>query len=173
MDILDHRAEWEAIFKDKFAAHVAEHGETDFSLYNRADNAEQPGGKAVDLSQSRLLFVTTAGGYLKDSQEPFDAPNLIGDYTYRLFPIDTPFDAIAYAHDHYDHQFVDADPQVLLPLKHLADMVEEGKIGELAPTVFSYSGYTPDLGQVLDKLVPAVVQQAKDQNADAALLVPS
>jgi len=173
MDILENRAEWEATFKENFVAHLDETGETNFKVYNRAKNKTQPSGKAVDLSQSNLLLVTSAGGYLKASQEPFDAPNLLGDYSHRLFPIDTPFEDLAYAHDHYDHQYIDADPQVLVPLKHLADMVDDGYIGELAPTVFSYSGYTPDLSRVLDELAPAVIEQAKSQNAQAALLVPS
>jgi D-proline reductase (dithiol) PrdB len=110
---------------------------------------------------------------LRDQQTPFDAPNPLGDYTIRRFPINTPFAALAYAHEHYDHTAVNADPQVLLPLGHLADLVAEGTIGELAPMVISFSGYQPDVARLLDETIPLIIQAAADAQADAALLVPA
>ena len=119
------------------------------------------------------MFITTAGAYLADAQQPFDAPNPLGDYTIRQFPVDTPFEALAYAHEHYNHTDVNADPQVLLPLRHLEQMVAEGKIGELAPSVISFSGYHPDIVRVVNKLTPAILDVAKAEKPDAVLLVPA
>ena len=76
-------------------------------------------------------------------------------------------------HDHYDHTFIDQDPQVLLPLRHLEDMVTEGIIGELAPTVVSFMGYQPDVTRVLDELIPAIQQAIAAQSPQAALVVPA
>ena len=102
-----------------------------------------------------------------------DAANPLGDYSIRLFPANTPFGALAFAHDHYDHAAVEADPQVLLPLRHLADMVGERKIGALAGDVVSYSGYQPDITRIVSELIPAILEAVRAGQAGAALLVPA
>ena len=40
---------------------------------------------------------------------------------------------------------------MLLPLRHLADMVDEGVIGELTSSVISFMGYQPDITRVIDE----------------------
>ncbi|MBX0328037.1 glycine/betaine/sarcosine/D-proline family reductase selenoprotein B [Oscillochloris sp. ZM17-4] len=173
MDILENRDQWEATFRAGWLAEYQAAGSFNWKIYNRAKNTLAPDGPAVDLSASRLLLISSAGGYLPASQEPFDAENALGDYRIRAFPGSTPLNTIAYAHDHYDHAAVDADPQVLMPLRHLEDLVAEGVIGELAPNVISFMGYQPDLTRVLDELIPAILDAARAEGARAALLVPS
>lgn len=173
MAVFENREAWTEEFENGWLKHYQETGETNFKLYTRPRNENGIAGPAIDLSRSRLVFISSAGAYLKDIQPPFDAPNLLGDYSLRVFPVDVAFDSLAYAHDHYDHTAVNDDPQVLLPLHHLADMVAEGHIGELAPNVISYMGYQPDARLTEDETIPAVVEAAKAQNAQAALLVPS
>ena len=173
MEILEDRVKWEADYRSGFLVFYQQTGKFDWKLYPRPQNDPLPQKPGLDLSQSRLLLISTAGGYLRASQEPFDAPNPLGDYTIRVFPTDTPFEALAYAHDHYDQTAVKADSQVLLPLRHLADMVGEGVIGELAPEVISFMGYQPDLTRVVDELIPAILPVAKDLEVQAALLVPA
>jgi hypothetical protein len=173
MEILEDRATWEATFRAGWLAHYERSGKTDFKQYNRPQNSAAPAGRGVDLSRSRLVLISAAGGYLPTTQEPFDAANLLGDYTIRRFPSATPLADIAYAHDHYDHTAVNADPQVLLPLGHLAELVAAGSIGALASNVVSFMGYQPDVGRVLDELIPAIRAAVRAEEADAALLVPS
>ena len=148
MEILENRDAW--------LAELEQTGDVDFSIYNRPRNQSVPPGEGIDLSKSRLMLISSAGSYLRQSQAPFDAANDLGDYTVRTFPAQTPFEALDYAHDHYDQTAVRSDPQVLLPLRHLADMVERGIIGELAP-VTSFMGYQPDATHVVDELIPAIV----------------
>lgn len=173
MEILENREEWTNTYRENWLAHLQATGEENWKIYNRPTNTTAPSGPGVDLSQSRLAFVTSAGGYLPGQQEPFDAADVLGDYSIRTFPASTPLDALAFAHDHYDHTFVDQDPQVLLPLRHLEDMVAEGLIGELAPTVVSFMGYQPDVTRVLDELISAIREAVAAQSAQAALLVPA
>ncbi len=173
MGILENRDEWEAEFRAGWLNHWQQTGEIDWKLYNRPKNNPLPTTPGVDLSQSRLLFISTAGDYLRAAQEPFDAQNPLGDYSIRVFPADTPFAALAYAHDHYDHTAVNTDPQVLLPLKYLSDMVDAGSIGELAPLAISFMGYQPDLIRVVDELIPPILSVAREHQVQAALLVPS
>lgn len=173
MEILEDRTAWEAAFRAGWLAHFERTGETDFKQYNRPKNTAAPAGRGIDLRASRLVFISSAGGYLPASQEPFDAANPLGDYSLRLLPTGSPFDAIAYAHDHYDHTAVNADPQVLLPLGHLADLVVTGAIGELTPNMISFMGYQPDVGRVIDELIPAIINAVQAEQAHGALLVPS
>jgi D-proline reductase (dithiol) PrdB len=118
------------------------------------------------------MLVSSAGGYLFERQKAFDAPSPYGDHTIRTFPTAVSFDALAFAHDHYDHTFINLDPQVALPLRHLEDLTAAGRIGQLAPSVVSFMGYQPDSARVVDETIPQIVSIAKDQNVQAALLAP-
>ena len=176
MEIIEQRDAWLENFQSGWAAHLEEHGEFNWELYNRPKNTQAPSGKAIDLSQSKLLFISTGGSYLAASQKPFfdsDDTHPHGDYSIRTYPITTPFDDLAIAHSHYDHTAVNEDRQVLLPFRHLADMVNEGLIGSLCKTVVSYAGYQPDATRVVDDLLPAIQQVVEQEQPDAALLVPT
>lgn len=173
LDIVENLDQWRVTFAQGWLAHYRATGEFDWSRYNRVHNRSAPPGAGIDLSKSRLALISTAGGYLPASQEPFDAENDLGDYTIRCFPVDTPYGDIAYAHTHYDHTAVNEDPQVLLPLGHLAELVDEGVIGELAPSVISFMGYQPDVVRIVEEMIPAIVAAAQAEEIDAALLVPS
>ncbi|KAA3648036.1 MAG: hypothetical protein DWQ07_03320 [Chloroflexi bacterium] len=170
--VIEKRPEWEARYKD-FLANYEATGETDWKIYARPRNKQRPSGPGVDLSQSRLLFITSAGAYLPNIQEPFDAENDLGDHSLRVIPSSTELSALAYAHTHYDHAMVNADPQTLVPLVHLREMVQEGIIGELSPSFISFSGYLPDAGRVVDETIPAMLKVAKEEQVRAALLVPA
>ena len=173
MQIIENLTEWQEEFTQGWLKNFTETGEVNWKRYPRIKNLSSPAGPGVDLSKSRLMFITTAGGYLKDAQIAFDTANVLGDYSLRFFPSSTAFEDIAYAHEHYDHTAVNEDPQVLLPLRHLEDMAAEGVIGELAPTVVSFSGYHPDVSSVVKETIPPILEIARAEEVDAVLLVPS
>ena len=172
MGIIENFEQWQTDYFEEWLPHYEKTGELVWLNYPRAHNRTAPAGPGIDLAQSRLLLISSAGGYLRDEQEPFDAANELGDYSIRTFPVNSPFERIAFAHEHYDHTAVNADPQVLLPLKHLQDMVTEGKIGALT-AVISYSGYQPDVGRILNDTIPAILEAAQVEKAEGALLVPA
>ncbi len=172
-EIFDSQAEWQAQYESSWLAHYEGTGEIDWSLYPRPRNREAVGVPGVDLRESRLLFVTSAGAYLPASQKRYDDENDMGDYSIRAIPSDTPLDAIAYAHTHYPHEAVDADPQVLLPLRHLEALRDAGEIGELAPHAVSFMGYQPDVARLVAETAPQIVAYAKEAAVRAALLVPA
>jgi len=173
MDVLEDRDRWNAEYRHGWLAHFQQTGELDWDRYHRPTNKEVPAGPGLDLRAARLVLISTAGGYLKEHQEPFEAAHPLGDYSLRIFPTSTTFDQIAFAHEHYDHRAVNEDPEVLLPLRHLEQMHAEGEIGCLSDAVISLMGYQPDVTRVLDETIPAVISTASDMHADAALLVPS
>ena len=173
MKIVEDFVRWKTEYEAGWLAHLQKTGEFNWKIYNRPTNKVSPSGPGVDLSQSRLALISSAGAYLRQSQTPFAAEADFGDYTIRLFPSTTSFENLDYAHTHYDQTAVRQDPQVLLPLRHLEDLVGEGAIGELAPSVISFSGYLPDVERTLNDLIPPIVAAAKAEAIDAALLVPA
>ena len=172
MEIHENHDLWATTFQERWLAEFQRTGSCNWNIYERPRNQIPIPGPGVDLASSRLMLITSAGGYAPGTHAPFDASSPLGDYTMRVFSPDTPFDRLAFAHEHYDHIAVNADPQVLLPLGHLREMIAEGKIGGLT-SVVSFMGYQPDVSRVLDETIPAILQVAHEENAEAALLVPS
>ena len=172
-EIFDGREEWQAHYEGGWLAHYRASGEIDWSLYPRPRNREAVGAPGVNLRESRLLFVTSAGAYLPASQPAFDDENDLGDYDIRLIPSETALDEIAYAHTHYPHEAVKADGQVLLPLRHLEELRAAGDIGELAPQFVSFMGYQPDAPRVVAETAPLLAAYAKEAAVRAALLAPA
>ncbi|MBM4413798.1 MAG: hypothetical protein FJ040_10210 [Chloroflexi bacterium] len=164
---------WLESYRERWLTHYQDTGTIDWTLYPALKLNTTPAGLAVDVTQANVLLITSAGGYVPDIHEPFDAANDLGDYSIRLIDTHHGPSAYRFAHDHYDHTAVDADPQVLVPVSHLLEMKDEGVIGELAPQVVSFMGYQPDLGRVVDEMIPEIVQVARDLRVDAAFLVPS
>lgn len=173
MEILENREEWLTAFEQDWLRPYQQTGSIDWSHYPRPKNSAAPVHTGIDLQQSRLMLVSSAGGYLRAQQPPFDAANPLGDYSIRRFPTATPFNALAFAHEHYDHTALNQDPQVLLPLRHLEDLAAEGMIGSLAHVTLSFMGYQPDVTRVVDEMIPAVLQAAQAEEVNAVLLVPS
>jgi hypothetical protein len=162
MEIHENHDLWAKTFQEGWLAHLRLNGSFYWNAYVRPRNQTAISGPGIDLVSSRLMLISSAGGYVQGAQSPFDASNPLGDYTIRVFSPETPFDKLAYAHEHYDHAEVNADPQVLLPLRRLGDMVREGAIGALT-SVVSFMGYQPDISRVLDETIPAVLQ-AREMN---------
>ena len=174
MDIVENLEQWTAKFESTWLAHLRKTGERDFAnLYPSARNRHVEGVKGIDLSKSRLMFVSSAGGDLKDKQEPFNETDSEGDYSIRTFGNDIAFEQLDYAHFAYDKVDVRKDPNVLLPFDHLREMVDSGEIGELAPTIVSFMGYQPHLGRLVEETIPPIIEIAKKEKVDGALLVPS
>ncbi len=172
LSILEKPLEWLTDFHEGFLAHLEKTGELDWNKYVSPRNLLTPSGEGIQLADSRIMLITSSGAYLPESQEPFDQDNLLGDYSIRMIPTDTPFADIKYAHTHYDHKYVDEDPQVLLPIKHLEKMDEDGKIGSLTSEIVSFSGYQPNVIRIVKETIPAILKVAKENEVQAALLVP-
>jgi D-proline reductase (dithiol) PrdB len=173
VEIFENPKQWLISYRDGWLEHLEKTGQIDWSKYVRPQNGRAPSGSGVDLGKSRLMLVTSSGAYLRTDQEPFEDENPFGDFHIRTFPSDTPLSSIAFSHQHYDHIFVKQDPQVLLPLGHLRNMVREGSIGELAPSVVSFNGYLPNVLRIVKELLPHILSVAQEEEVNAILLVPA
>lgn len=124
------------------------------------------------LSQTALALVTTCGAYRADVDCPFDAANYYGDPSFREIAIDTPADRLAFAHTHYNHQHVDQDANVALPLERCRALQAEGLIGRAVDPAISFSGFLPEPRQLINDTAPEAARRLLDAGAQAALLVP-
>ncbi len=172
-DVIEGEQKWEEGYNKNFVKELESSGKIDWKKYQYTRNRLSPSGPALDLSKTKLLFISTSGAYLKDSQEPFSVKKVLGDYTFRRIPTSTAFEDLAIAHDHYDHKYIKADPQVLLPFGHLQDMISEGKLGSIASEWISISGFQPNIIKVRRELAEKIVKIAKELEVNAALLVPA
>lgn len=173
MQIVEDLEKWTTNFHNGWLKEFNQNNRIDWNLYSYVKNNQAPRSTGIDSSKSKLLLVSSAGGYLPSKDSPFDAKNQLGDYSIRTFPISTNFNEIQYSHEHYDTAAVKQDAQVLLPLRHLTSMVTNKSIGELCNTVVSFMGYQPDVNKVISETIPAIWDIVKKEKIDAVLLVPS
>ncbi len=173
MKIVERLDAWTGNLEKGWLKKYALNKTVDWKLYKYVKNAQAPSNTGIDLSSSKLLLISSAGAYLPAQDRPFNAKSLLGDYSIRTFPLTSSLSDLDYAHDHYDQEAVRRDAQVLLPLEHLQDLVDEQVIGSLSNKVISFMGYQPFVNKVVKKTIPAILRIVKAEAVDAALLVPS
>ncbi len=131
------------------------------------------------LHRSNIALLTSAGIYLKDSQEPFDIEReqrepTWGDPTYRVIPSDVLQEQIACSHLHINHHDLLEDVDVVLPIRAFAALAAEGRIGSLAPEHYSFMGYQDRrLEDWRNVQGPELAARLKDHEVDILLLAPA
>ena len=137
------------------------------------------------LSESRVGLLTSSGHFVRgDDPKPFGHENmtqaesveLIDDFlkeppTLSEIPIDTPTEDILVRHPGYDIRGAQIDHNVNFPLKPLRQLAEDGIIGELFYTAYSFVGACSQL-RLRSKIAPDWAQIFKDNQIDLAILVP-
>ena len=118
------------------------------------------------LSEARLAVLTTGGIYL-DDQEAFDVN---GDWSYRPIPKDTPSESFRVAHTHYDTTGVAEDVNCVFPIERLRAMEQEGLIGSMAETNYSFMGYIPDPTGLINDTAPEVAWKLREDGVDGAVI---
>lgn len=123
------------------------------------------------LNRCKLGFISTAGVYLKDGfHQPFDHGHPHGDPGFREMPSNVDLNDLLIGHAHYDHRHALEDMNVVYPLERLHEMVRLGVIGQVAPLVYSFSGYITRPARLLSDSVPNVLQRLRRMQVDAVLL---
>ena len=173
MEIVENAGAWKKDFENGWLTELKIRGRINWSLYQYAQNTQSPSGNKILLKEAKLLLITSAGSYLKNDQPPFDAANPLGDYTIRTFPASTPPGDLEFAHDHYKQDSVRSDPQVLIPIGHLEELVAQDKLHRFCSPVISFMGYQPDVSRVLSDTIPAIQAVIDNSDVDCVLLVPS
>ena len=128
------------------------------------------------LSESRLAIVSSAGVARRDD-EPFDAEGerrdpWWGDPGFRRIPAGTRADDVRLWHLHIDTRPGEQDLDSVLPLRRAAELADEGFLGDVAATHYSFMGYLLRPETFLETSVPAMIEGMRSEEVDVALLVP-
>ena len=129
------------------------------------------------LSEARMSLVTTAGISLK-YDPPFDMERekieaTWGDPTSRFIPKGTASGDVNVNHLHINREPIQQDLNVILPLDRMAEFAQEGIIGDLAPTAYSFYGFQWSSNDFLKTGIRPMIQQMKAEAVDAVLLTPA
>jgi len=129
------------------------------------------------LDRATVALITSAGISLK-SDSPFDMERekqepTWGDRSYREIPRGTTEKDIAVNHLHINTNYIKQDINVMLPLKRMAEFEQEGIIGRLADTAYSYYGFQWQSTDFLKEAVQPMAKKMKEEGVDAVLLTPA
>jgi len=128
---------------------------------------------AGPLAESRLALVSSAG-FIAPGQEPFDESVRGGDPTFREIAADVEAASLINTHrsESFDHQPVEADPNIAFPLDRVRELVERGRIGAVNRRHLSFMGSLTAVGRFVRETAPAAVEALVEDEVDVALLVP-
>jgi hypothetical protein len=127
---------------------------------------------AVPLPEATVALISTCGLYDAHTQLPFDATNDLGDPSFRGIHIDTPPEHLRIAHTHYNHEQVENDIAVALPMAHFQHLAQDGRIGRLHPVAYSFMGYLPEPRQLVQETAPRLARRLAAEGVHAAFLTP-
>lgn len=129
------------------------------------------------MKECRIAVVTTAGVHLA-SDAPFDLDRerrepVWGDPSYRMLPREVDSHDIEVSHLHYDASDAKEDLDVVLPVPLLRQLESEGVVGDVAPRHYSFMGFQLNPSELLDRYLPEVMSQLREDAVDAVVLTPA
>ena len=153
------------------------------SLAQRFITAYEPweSGEAVPwappqkpLSSCKVAMVTTSGVH-HDAQEPFDMQDSDGDPSFRTINGKTIASSYKITHDYYDHSDAEKDLNIIFPLDRLRELEQEGVIGQLAASHYSFMGHIDGrhIATLITQSARQVVEKLKADEVDVVLLTPA
>ena len=98
-----------------------------------------------------------------------------GDPSFRAINAATISRDYRITHDYYDHSDAEKDLNIVLPLERLRELQQEGIIGKLADTHYSFMGHIDGrhIATLIGRTAKQVVKNLKRDNVDIVLLTPA
>lgn len=129
------------------------------------------------MAECTVALVSTGGIALK-TDRPFDQEGerrnpWWGDPSYRIIPKTTRTEDIRVCHLHIDPVPAQSDINCLLPIERLNDLVTYGIVGRAAPSHYSFMGYVLKPQELLQKSIPAMIDQMHCEDVDVVVLIPA
>jgi len=129
------------------------------------------------LSETTVALVTSAGISLR-SDPPFDMERETGepawgDRSFRNIPKGTTEGDIDVNHLHINTTYIKQDINVMLPLARMAEFDQEGIVGRLAPTSYSFYGFQWRNTDFLKQAIEPMSKRMKEEGVEAVLLTPA
>jgi D-proline reductase (dithiol) PrdB len=132
---------------------------------------------AKPLSECTVALVSSAG-IARNDDRPFDQEGerrnpWWGDPSFRVIPLGTTESDVRLYHMHIDPRFGQADLDVVLPMRRLAELAQEGIVGRPAARHYSIMGYILEPEVLVGETAPALAEHMRGDGVDAAALVPA
>ena len=132
---------------------------------------------AKPLRECTIALVSTAGIARNDDQ-PFDQERerrdpWWGDPSFRVIPLGTRESNVRLYHLHIDPRFGQADLDVVLPMRRLSELAQEGVVRQPAARHYSIMGYILEPDVLVGQTAPAIAERMRADGVDAAALVPA
>jgi hypothetical protein len=129
------------------------------------------------ITEATFSLMTSAGISMK-SDPAFDVERekrepQWGDPTSRDIPRNALQEDINVNHLHINTDYIKQDINVVLPLMRFQEFENEGIIGRLAPTCYSFYGFQLDPRELLEQTMPRVASKMRREQVDAVLLTPA
>jgi D-proline reductase (dithiol) PrdB len=129
------------------------------------------------LRECTVALVSTAG-IARHDDRPFDQERerrdpWWGDPTFRVIPLGTKEEDVRLYHLHIDPRFGQTDLDVVLPMRRLTELANEGLVGRPAANHYSIMGYILDPGVLIEETAPAMAARMRADNVDAVALAPA
>jgi D-proline reductase (dithiol) PrdB len=134
---------------------------------------------AKRLSESRIALLSSAGLYLKASQDAYDlererARPEWGDPTWRAIPASADPAELGVAHLHINDEDLIADPEIALPMRGLEQLVEDGVIGGTVAQHMTVMGYQDRHLEVWRETTAVEISAyLREEGADGVVLAPA
>ena len=121
------------------------------------------------LSQSRVAMVSTAGLHLRGDRL-FQG----GDPSYRIIPSDAKASDVILSHVSigFDYTGIYRDLNLAFPLDRLRELDQQGKVGSLARSYYSFMGAQRDPHSMIEETGPQAAALMHDEGVDLVLLAP-
>jgi D-proline reductase (dithiol) PrdB len=145
----------------------------DLGAYPFVENRRAPFTPARRaLPMLNLALISSAGAYI-DGTDAFKTNEPEGDVTFREIPVEVEAEDFRFAARGYDPRFVEQDINAQVPIKRLFEFEGNGIIGQLNSVFWSFAGYIPDAGRLVQEMIPKLVERVKRYEVQAALLIPA
>lgn len=169
MDIIEDIEDWGL----RFQSWKPRTGNDDLTDYPYVKNRRAPFTPARRaLPMLNLALISSAGAYI-DGTAAFDTTAAGGDPSFREIPLEVEPGDLKFAARGYDPAAVHEDPNSQLPVSRLLEFEQNGIIGQLNSVFWSFCGFIPDAGKIVDELAPKLVERVRRYEVQAALLIPA
>ena len=132
---------------------------------------------ARPLGECTVALVSTAA-IARNDDRPFDQERerrdpWWGDPSFRVIPLGTSESDVRLYHLHIDPRFGETDLDVVLPMRRLTELAQQGLVGRPAARHYSIMGYILEPDLLVGETAPAIADRMKEDGVDAAALVPA
>jgi D-proline reductase (dithiol) PrdB len=169
VDIIEDIEEWRRRF-DGWRPKAGDDALSDYPFVSNRRAPFTPARRALPMLN--LALISSAGAYI-DGTAPFDTTSSSGDLSFREIPLEVEGTDLRFAARGYDPAAVQQDANAQLPVARLLEFESNGIIGQLNSVFWSFCGFIPDAGQIVDELAPKLVERVRRYEVQAALLVPA